>query len=72
MKVAFVVDDTTNAFQPLIGPKDKRVLLLSNAKKNVAKEPIKLALFTANYKEHVTSCLCSGRRGACAGSRHSC
>ena len=54
MKTVWVVDDTTNAFQPLIGPKDKRVMLLSNAKKNVEKEPIKLALFTANYKEQVT------------------
>ncbi|MBK9521906.1 MAG: hypothetical protein IPO13_09920 [Rhodocyclaceae bacterium] len=54
MKTVWVVDDTTNAFQPLIGPKDKRVLLLSNAKKNVEKEPIKLALFTANYTEQVT------------------
>ncbi len=54
MKTVFVVDDTTNAFQPLIGLKDKRVLLLSNARKNVEKEPIKLALFTANYKEQVT------------------
>jgi hypothetical protein len=54
MKAVWVVDDITNAFQPLIGPKDKRVMLLSNAKKNVEKEPIKLALFTANYKEQVT------------------
>jgi hypothetical protein len=54
MKTLWVVDDTTNAFQPLIGPKDARVMLLSNAKKNVQKEPIKLALFTANYTEQVT------------------
>jgi hypothetical protein len=54
MKTVWVVDDTTSAFQPLIGPKDKRVMLLSNAKKNVEREPIKLALFTANYKEQVT------------------
>ena len=54
MKTVFVVDDTTNAFQPLIGQKDKRVLLLSNARKNVDKEPIKLALFTGNYKEQLT------------------
>lgn len=54
MKTVFVVEDTTNAFQPLIGPKDKRVLLLSNLRKNVELEPIKLALFTANYKEQVT------------------
>ena len=54
MKTQWMVDATTNAFQPLIGPKEKRVMLLSNAKKNVEKEPIKLALFTANYKEQVT------------------
>jgi hypothetical protein len=54
MKTVWVVDNITSAFQPLIGPKDKRVMLLSNAKLNVAKEPIKLALFTGNYKEQVT------------------
>ncbi len=54
MKTVWVVDDITSAFQPLIGPKDRRVMLLSNAKLNVAKEPIKLALFTGNYKEQVT------------------
>jgi hypothetical protein len=54
MKTIWVVDDTTNAFQPLIGSKDKRVMLLSNAKKNVEKEPLKVSLFTANYKEQVT------------------
>jgi hypothetical protein len=54
LKTMFVVDDTTTTFQPVIGPKDKRVLLLTNMKQNVAKEPIKLALFTANYKEQLT------------------
>ena len=54
MKVAFVVDDTTTTFQPLIGPKDKRVLLLTNMKLNVEKEPIKVALFTENYNEQLT------------------
>lgn len=54
LKVAFVVDDTSTTFQPLIGPKDKRVLLLTNMKLNVPKEPIKLALFTENYKEQLT------------------
>jgi hypothetical protein len=54
MKTVWVVDNTTNAFQPLIGPRDRRVMLLSNARKNVEKEPIKLALFTGNYKEQVT------------------
>jgi hypothetical protein len=54
LKVAFVVDDTTTTFQPLIGPKDKRVLLLTNMKLNVEKEPIKIALFSENYKEQLT------------------
>jgi hypothetical protein len=54
LKVAFVVDNTTTTFQPLIGPKDKRVLLLTNMKLNVEKEPIKIALFSENYKEQLT------------------
>ena len=54
LKVAFVVDDTSTTFQPLIGPKDRRVLLLTNMKFNVEKEPIKIALFTENYKEQLT------------------
>jgi hypothetical protein len=54
LKVAFVVDVATTTFQPLIGPKDKRVLLLTNMKLNVAKEPVKAALFTENYKEQLT------------------
>jgi hypothetical protein len=54
MKVAFVLDDMTTTFQPLIGPPDKRVLLLTNMKQNVAKEPSKIALFSANYKEQLT------------------
>jgi hypothetical protein len=28
MKTAFGIDDSTNALQPLLGPKDKRVLLM--------------------------------------------
>lgn len=54
MKTVFVVDDVSNTFQPLIGPKDKRVLVFSNAKQNVANEPLKAAFFTQNYKEQVT------------------
>jgi hypothetical protein len=54
MKVAFVVDDVTSTFQPVIGPKDKRVLLLTNAKLNVEKEPLMAAIFTNNYKEQLT------------------
>jgi len=54
MKTAFVVDDVSSTFQPVIGPKDKRVLLLTNAKQNVAKEPLMAAIFTNNYKEQLT------------------
>lgn len=54
MRTVFIVDARTTAFQPLIGPKDKRVLLLSNMKKNVGLEPLKLAMFTGAYKEQVT------------------
>ncbi len=54
MKTAWVVDDITSGFQPLIGPKDKRVLLVSRMKKNVEKEPLLPALITGNYKEQIT------------------
>jgi hypothetical protein len=54
MKTMWVVDATTSAFQPLIGPKDRRIILLSNAKRNVAQEPIKAAIFTGNYTEQLT------------------
>ncbi|HEY9115403.1 MAG TPA: hypothetical protein VIN10_11945, partial [Bacteroidales bacterium] len=54
LKLEFVVDDMTTTFQPLIGPKDKRVLMLTNMKPNVEAEPVKLMMFTANYKEQLT------------------
>ena len=54
LKAAFVIDDITTGFQPLIGPKDKRVLLLTNMKPNVSEEPIKLVFFTQNCKEQLT------------------
>jgi hypothetical protein len=54
MNTVFEVDAMTNAFQPLIGPKDKRVLLLSNMRRNLKLEPVMLALATGNYKEQVT------------------
>ena len=53
-KVAFVIDDMTTTFQPLIGPPDRRVLLLTNMKKNAPNEPNKIATFTENYKEQLT------------------
>jgi hypothetical protein len=54
MKTAFVLDDMSNTFQPLIGPKDQRVLLLTHMKKNLPNEPVKLAFGTENYKEQLT------------------
>ncbi len=54
LTTAFVVDNVTSTFQPVIGPKDKRVLLLTNAKLNVAKEPLMAAIFTENYTEQLT------------------
>lgn len=54
MTVAFVVNDITSTFQPLLGPKDRRVLMLTNAKLNVEKEPLMAAIFTNNYTEQLT------------------
>jgi hypothetical protein len=54
MKTLWVIDVTSTGFMPLIGPKDKRVLLLSNMKKNVKMEPLMPALMTGNYKEQLT------------------
>ncbi len=54
MKTAFVLDVATTGFQPLFGPKDRRVLVLTNIKKNVKAEPMAAAIFTANYTEQVT------------------
>ena len=54
MEVVFVVDDVTSTFQPVIGPANQRVLLLTNAKQNVAREPLMAAIFTGNYTEQLT------------------
>ena len=54
MEVVFVVDNNTNAFMPVIGPKDKRVLVMSNAKKNDPAQSMKQAFSTGAYMEQVT------------------
>jgi len=54
MEVAFVVEDATTTFQPVIGPKDRRVLLLTNARKNDPSQPMKQAVFSGNYREQLT------------------
>jgi outer membrane protein assembly factor BamB len=54
MKTVFVVDDTTTGFQPVIGPKDKRVLVLSNMHRDLPFEGTMFELMTRLYKEQVT------------------
>jgi hypothetical protein len=61
MKTVFVVDDWTFTFQPLIGPKDQRVLLLTNMRfghvdtqKPVSKEDLQKALLLGDYEEQLT------------------
>ena len=54
LKLTFVLDNMSTTFQPTYGPKDKRVLVLTNMKKNLKHEPTILALGTANYTEQVT------------------
>ena len=51
LDVAFVIDNATTTFQPVIGPKDRRVLLLTNAKKNNPSQPMKPVVFSGNYTE---------------------
>ncbi|ODS00278.1 hypothetical protein AUC68_01120 [Methyloceanibacter methanicus] len=50
----FVVDDISNTFQPVIGPADKRVLLLTSIKLPLEIEPILLAVKKSNYTESLT------------------
>ena len=54
MTTVFVVDDSTFAFQPLIGPRERRVLMLSNMKPMVPVMPRLLAFMTGKYREQVT------------------
>ena len=54
LKTAFVLDDATSGFQPLIGPPDNRVLLLSNFRSNIPGLPLLGMLAIRNYKEQVT------------------
>ncbi len=54
LETAFVVDDISNTFQPVIGPADKRVLLLTNIKLPVEIEPIPLAVEKSSYTEQLT------------------
>jgi len=54
MTTEFIVEATTLTFQPLIGPKDQRVLMLSNMKGGLPVMGALLDLMTGKYKEQVT------------------
>jgi hypothetical protein len=54
LTAAFEVEATTLTFQPTIGPKDRRVLILSNMKGDIPLMPTMLELMTGRYKEQVT------------------
>ncbi|MCA1300574.1 YncE family protein [Stappia indica] len=54
LTTAFVVDDITNTFQPVFGPADKRILMLTNIKLPLEIEPIPLAVEKSNYTEQLT------------------
>jgi hypothetical protein len=54
LSTAFVLDNITSTFQPVFGPADKRVLMLTNIKLPIAIEPIPLALKSSGYTEQVT------------------
>jgi hypothetical protein len=54
MTTEFIVDATTFTFQPLIGPKEKRVLMLTNMKGAVPGMGAVLDLATGKYTEQVT------------------
>jgi hypothetical protein len=54
LETVFVIDNVTTAFQPLIGPKDRRVLVLSNIKPNDPTKPLTEAVMSGAYTEQVT------------------
>jgi hypothetical protein len=54
LTMQFVVDATTLTFQPLIGPKENRVLVLTNMKGDVPLMNVMLDLATNKFKEQVT------------------
>lgn len=54
LNAVFVLNNMTNTFQPTYGPKEKRVLVLTNMKPNVKHEPAMAMFGTANYTEQVT------------------
>ncbi|MHC4180392.1 MAG: YncE family protein, partial [Planctomycetota bacterium] len=54
MTTEFIVENMTLTFQPTIGPKDERVLVLTNMKGDIPKMNVLLDMVTSHYKEQVT------------------
>ncbi len=54
MTTEFVVETTTLTFQPLIGPKDQRVLVLTNMKGDIPLMNVIMDIVSGKYKEQVT------------------
>ncbi|MGA9373104.1 MAG: hypothetical protein WBV53_14735 [Solirubrobacterales bacterium] len=54
LSTEFVVEATTLTFQPLIGPKDERVLVLSNMKGDLPLMSAPLEIVSSKYTEQVT------------------
>lgn len=54
LETVFVIDDRTTTFQPVIGPKDRRVLLLTNMKMDDPNQQIMQATLGGAYSEQMT------------------
>lgn len=54
LETKFVLDDITNTFQPVIGPSDQRVLMLTNIKLAAEDQTILDAFQKVNYSEQFT------------------
>ncbi len=54
LETVFVVDDISNTFQPVVGPADKRVLMLTNIKLASEDQTTLDAVQKSNYTEQLT------------------
>ncbi len=54
LSTVYVLDVATTTFQPVIGPRDRRVLLLTNMRMNDPAQPRQAAMFGGQYREQLT------------------
>ncbi|NRG16094.1 hypothetical protein HPQ64_00145 [Rhizobiales bacterium] len=54
LETAFIINDITNTFQPVLGPASKRVLVLTNIKLPIEAEPIPVVVQKSDYTEQLT------------------